>query len=271
MWCTNRLLWHTNSDFYGIRNRLLRQGGGGLQYIEKTFSEQLSEFRGILGAPLAPALIVTRLPKGSKRGFPNGVFESHSLASRLTNTPLEGSKMHDNTSVLEHLVPSALVRSDHPLSTPLWKTPFRKHRLLPSGPKPCESELSGKKNHKKGLHFRQNAQSISLQNLGWSLRTIIYGLENQKFYCKIIFTDRPKRPFKTSMGYLPAASSNKDIIASLSCFRRLWGVRRILKEELSLTWFWSRNFCLYTSVLACWPPKPSCNLWWFPTVPLENR
>ena len=23
MWCTNRLLWHTNSDFYGIRTRLL--------------------------------------------------------------------------------------------------------------------------------------------------------------------------------------------------------------------------------------------------------
>ena len=41
MWCTNRLLWHTNSDFYGIRTPtftpyepFLLGGGGGLQYIE---------------------------------------------------------------------------------------------------------------------------------------------------------------------------------------------------------------------------------------------
>ena len=42
MWCTNRLLWHTNSDFYGIRpptfvpyEPCLLGVGGGLQFVER--------------------------------------------------------------------------------------------------------------------------------------------------------------------------------------------------------------------------------------------
>ena len=46
-WCTNRLLWHTNSDFYGIRSpdfyatwAVFIEGGCGLQYVDTCWNNR---------------------------------------------------------------------------------------------------------------------------------------------------------------------------------------------------------------------------------------
>ena len=63
-----------------------------------------------------------QVPKGSKRCFPNGFATE--------KNPWEGRRMPENSRVLSILVPSAVADPDQPLNAPLWKTPFRKHRLL---------------------------------------------------------------------------------------------------------------------------------------------
>ena len=47
-------------------------------------------------------------PKGSRRCFPNGVFQIPHLGLRQRKPPSERQRMPENTSVLKHLVPSAL-------------------------------------------------------------------------------------------------------------------------------------------------------------------
>ena len=69
-------------------------------------------------------------PKGSKRCFPNGVFQIPHLGLRQKKTPPEGQRMFESTSIFKHFAAFCLADPDHPLNTPLWKTPFRKHRLL---------------------------------------------------------------------------------------------------------------------------------------------
>ena len=67
--------------------------------------------------------------KGSKRCFPNGVFQISHLGLRQRNATSEGKRMPENTSVFKHFGGFCPCRSWRPIDTPLWKTPFRKHRL----------------------------------------------------------------------------------------------------------------------------------------------
>ena len=75
-------------------------------------------------------LRVSQCPKGSKRCFPNGVFQIPHLGLRLRKTPSEDKKCLKTPVFSGILVPSALGDPDRPVNAPLWKTPFRKHRLL---------------------------------------------------------------------------------------------------------------------------------------------
>ena len=66
---------------------------------------------------------------------PNGVFQTVffrflTSACDRENPLSEGQRMPENTTVFSVLVRSALAEPDQPLNAPVWKTPFRKHRLL---------------------------------------------------------------------------------------------------------------------------------------------
>ena len=68
-------------------------------------------------------------PKGSKRRFPNRVFQIPHLGLRQREALPEGRRMPENTTLFKHFG-AFCPCPDHPPSAPLWKTPFRKHRLL---------------------------------------------------------------------------------------------------------------------------------------------
>ena len=81
-------------------------------------------------------------------GVPNGVFQTvffRFLTSACDRCKLfQRDKECPQTPVFSGiLVPSALADPDpdHPLNTPLWKTPFRKHRLLLLGLNPLWKPL----------------------------------------------------------------------------------------------------------------------------------
>ena len=58
-------------------------------------------------------------PKGSKRCFPNGVFQIRHLALRQRKA--QAPKCFKTPVFLSILVPSALADPDHPLNTPFLK------------------------------------------------------------------------------------------------------------------------------------------------------
>ena len=74
---------------------------------------------------------------------PNGVFQTvffwFLTSAQNRGKPLQRDKECLKTPVFSSmLVPSALADPDRPLNAPLWKTPFRKHRLLLLGSGICK-------------------------------------------------------------------------------------------------------------------------------------
>ena len=68
-------------------------------------------------------LVLSCFPEGSKCFFPNGVVRIPHLATEVNL--VKGQRMPENTSVFRHVGASALVDPDHPLNTPLLKTPLK--------------------------------------------------------------------------------------------------------------------------------------------------
>ena len=101
--------------------------GGELRCFRVCFSDLCSR---VLFSFL-PLLLATSLePKGSKRCFPNGVFQILHRGLLQRKTPSEGQRTLETPAFWRISVPSALADPDPLLNTPLWKAPFRKHCLL---------------------------------------------------------------------------------------------------------------------------------------------